>query len=344
MKQVLFASELLYVSSIGLSKSSTAMFLGSLTRNERQKRTSLAIAIGCIVWTAASVLVIALRGTLTAPWMSTNSSDALVSLQCLVNSSQLTKAQYYRWLSVEASGLGLEAVLWILSVSLVWGLKMELRKRLKVISLFGFRFLYVYARSLNSRRHPCLISYSLIPIVTARLYFISVAHKHQSTSASIMAQIFTEMAMQYSLMAECMSCLKPFLQPFHSGYGFSNNYALSSLSNPSRDPYAELSKVSHTELDLEKPVKVLERETPQRQKGYTSPQSQRPPRRQDNGTFRLRSDYASFTTNVEANRSHNRSHTKLSDEDDIELLRQQNPGIQQTTTVSVVDESAGWRN
>ena len=158
--------------------------------------------------------------------------------------------------------MALELVLWALSISLVWGLNTPLKKRLKVIGLFGLRLMLVafFTIKINQTR---LINHRIIPIIAARLYFLSLTPSHLSSYAAIMAQIFTEAAMQYSLMCECMSCLKPFLQPFYAGYGLSANYGLGNRYNPSRDPYAELTDFSRSEEEdgqPKKPAKVAQRE------------------------------------------------------------------------------------
>lgn len=55
----------------------------------------------------------------------------------------LTLFQYTRWLAIEASGLALEVIIWIYAVTLVWGLNMQIPKRMKIIALFGVRLLWV---------------------------------------------------------------------------------------------------------------------------------------------------------------------------------------------------------
>ena len=160
-----------------------------------------------------------------------------------------------------------------------------------------------------------------------------------------MVYIFTEAAMLYSLMSECMSCLKPFLQPFHSGYGLSENYGLNSYSNPYRAPYADLSNVSRSEAEPKKPLKVVERRDEESLRApRRSSQGQRRRQELDNRAV-MRSEYSPFsshTTHIEAeHRGNGKSHgRKHSDEDDVELLQRQSAGIQQTITISVADEKS----
>ena len=54
---------------------------------------------------------------------------------------QPNSRQYYRWIAVEATGLALEVALWMLSLSLIWGLQMKIKKRVLILSPFGCRLL-----------------------------------------------------------------------------------------------------------------------------------------------------------------------------------------------------------
>ena len=283
------------------------------------------------------MLVIAIRGNLSSPWLLINGTQSLVSNDNIDVNHPLTHGQYTRWLGIEASGLALELMLWLFSTTLVWGLQMSLQKRLKVVGLFGFRLLYVFSIWYFFKREPQLTHNSLIPIVVGRIYLLSPTNNENPNFSSIMVNILTEGAMFYSLIAECMTCLKPFLRAFHSGYGFSTNYGLHSLSSPMRDPYAQISNVSATDREIKRPMKVAERET-HRDESIKS--TQRRPRRAENN-FELRSDHSHFITNVEAAKHHR----NYSDEDDVQLLHRHNTGtgIKQTTTVSVIDESIGQR-
>lgn len=67
-KQILYASQILYIVSMGLSRCSTAFFLRSLSRAKEHNVVGLACASVAVLWAVASILAIALRGKLSAPW------------------------------------------------------------------------------------------------------------------------------------------------------------------------------------------------------------------------------------------------------------------------------------
>jgi hypothetical protein len=124
--QALYIGQLSYVGSIGLTRISMAFFIGHLTRHPPQVQKSYILAGVSGLWTAVGVLVVALRAPVTHPW---STMDGVASL-------------YHRWIAVETSGLVVEACLWLLSISLVWGLQMRLQKRMLILAIFGFRLLY----------------------------------------------------------------------------------------------------------------------------------------------------------------------------------------------------------
>lgn len=120
--QAIYASDILYIVSIGLSRCSTAFFLSSLTRDQRQKTIGVVIATLAATWAVASVFVVAMRGDQSAPW-------------------ETLEPPFVRWIGVEASGLVIELACWGFSVNLVWTLNMPILRRLKLIFIFAMRLL-----------------------------------------------------------------------------------------------------------------------------------------------------------------------------------------------------------
>ncbi|KAK4574440.1 hypothetical protein LTR86_001281 [Recurvomyces mirabilis] len=298
-----FSSQLLYVASIGLSKCSTAAFIGSLTRDKRQKRVSYLVTAVMAVWTLASVLALAILG------------DAF---EHIADDSEAVATVYQRWLGIEVSGAVLEIVLWTYSITLVWGLSMPLGRRLKVVAVFGGRLL-------------------LLPIVAGRLYFLHTATKDPNL---YLADIFTQGIINFALMAECALCLKPFLQAFHDEYGLSTGVVGPYSSNPSRDPYAQLSNITDSQMRNTK-GSAKTRVTAMRSQDErdVSQGDKRPGHQSIN--FALRGDTAGLGADAvcTADRDRRSQVVHEAEDDDVELLQMHN-GIQRRTTVTVQSESA----
>lgn len=69
-----------YIASVGLTKVSASFFTARfLTRDKNNIRFANGITGICAAWTAASVLVIAIRRPLAAPWETLDGSERLVS-------------------------------------------------------------------------------------------------------------------------------------------------------------------------------------------------------------------------------------------------------------------------
>lgn len=145
MVQAAYVAELSYVVALGLTKVSTALFIGQLTRHRPQIRNSRILAGICGVWAVIATFVVALRGDLRRPWQTMDGTNAMVRPNCLLVAGADLR-QWYRWIAVEATGILLEFTLWGLSINLIWGLQMKLDKRLLILGAFGCRLGYVLRR------------------------------------------------------------------------------------------------------------------------------------------------------------------------------------------------------
>lgn len=95
----------------------------------------------------------------------------------------------------------------------------------------------------------------LTPIIIARLYYLSPGIQETHNSGNIAAEIITEAALQYALISASITCLKPFLRPFHSGGYFVDSIGApgsglrTNVRSSSRDPYYKLSTVRKAAKD-----------------------------------------------------------------------------------------------
>lgn len=78
-QQLLYAGQLLYIITVGTSKFSTAFFIARLTRYGPQVRQAHILATISGIWTLASVIAVAARGTVASPWAVMDGSKPLVS-------------------------------------------------------------------------------------------------------------------------------------------------------------------------------------------------------------------------------------------------------------------------
>lgn len=115
-----YSSELLYVLCVGTTRISSSLFLGGLSRGTLQNATGWIFAGLSTAWTIAGIIVIAIRGDLSAPW-------------------ETQEPLFIRWIAVETPGLIIELVLWVFAFTLIWGLNMHVVRRVKLILIFAVR-------------------------------------------------------------------------------------------------------------------------------------------------------------------------------------------------------------
>lgn len=79
--QSLYASQILYVASVGAAKISASLFIANvLARDSQNMFISRALTGLCTAWTVACILAISLRGDVFKPWHTHNGTQLLVSL------------------------------------------------------------------------------------------------------------------------------------------------------------------------------------------------------------------------------------------------------------------------
>lgn len=196
-------------------------------------------------------------------------------------------------------------------------------------------------------QHPSILILTsrLIPIAAGRLYFLNPANNSQSAYAVTLSFIFTQAAMMYSLMGECMTCLKPFLQPFYAGYGLSTRHGRDYNSDPLRDISTELSHVSQSKGGSFTKAGEVSRQangTNPKRRERCQPSSSHPSQHrrgatkpEEKLTYEGR---GTVVARVEAQARDPRGQRKGDDE--VELLQQDKLVIQQTTTLDQIEEMA----
>ncbi len=78
IQKSLYASQILYIASLGLTRLSSAFFVTRLSRHEQHKLIARGWLVLCVIWTIASILVISFRGNLAHPWSTVDGSAPMV--------------------------------------------------------------------------------------------------------------------------------------------------------------------------------------------------------------------------------------------------------------------------
>lgn len=182
----LYASQLLYVTAMCLSKVSTALLIARLTRVRKHLLATKLVSAFSGAWGIAAILALALRCNLAHPWSIGDSA------QCV--------SPFTRWIGIETVDMLIELAIFGLAVFLVWGLQMSRKLKFVVVGAFLCRPL-------------------VIVTIAVRIYYIRPVYFNEDPYFNgVNAAILTQVCMHYALMAATIPCTKPFIKAFHSGY------------------------------------------------------------------------------------------------------------------------------
>jgi hypothetical protein len=161
----------------------------------------------------------------------------------------------------------------------------------------------------------------LIPLVVLRLVHLEPSNYHYKTYNITMINVYTQAVMQFALIADCLTCLKPFMQTFEEGFapGHAPHYwgdlAASHSNSHTRSG-------GGTKEGKGRGIQVWQKEAPV-WKRYS--------RRGHDDDMELRTDISGFSTRIEGRKAER----GVRSEDDMELLPSSNIHVQKTTTMSV---------
>lgn len=180
-----YASTLLYLVALGLSKCSVIALIMRLTSN-RQHLVVLYINIGAaVVWALSSFLLITIACSPAQPFRD-------LASQC--------SGLFARWQYVCALDIITEISIFAMSIYLVFGLQMAIRMKAMVVLAFALR----------------------LPVIAwsaTRLYYLHrQVYSDDPTLAGYLAGVWTQVQVSYSLIATAAACLGPFIRPFTKPY------------------------------------------------------------------------------------------------------------------------------
>ncbi|KAJ6786768.1 hypothetical protein PWT90_10742 [Aphanocladium album] len=233
---LLYAIDFLYVLALGLCRASAAFFISHMAHSGPQTGPARILAACSGVWTIASLFAVALRGDVSRPWSTLDG----------------TQPMFIRWVSIETTGMIVELATWFLAIHLVWSLQMALRKRIYILSAFGVKLLFVQTLQRQTSTNMSNACASLFIFIGFRLAYLTPANNSDPTLTSIVPAILTQAVLHFSIIASCVTTLKPFLRHFDPTYVLesaeisTSKRSRTSLTNPSRDPYYRLGAMNRS--------------------------------------------------------------------------------------------------
>ncbi|KAJ5188148.1 hypothetical protein N7491_004473 [Penicillium cf. griseofulvum] len=242
----LLAADILYLLTLYLSKCCIIAIYLRLTPRTRHKSILWATFGVSTVGIIVSVLVIAVNCEGNKPWVVP--SEQCHSLVCLqVQKSQLPSKnsrepnqiyghempytdsdEFTRWQAITALDISTEILLFTFSIALIWGLQMSIGHKVVIMVSFAARLPLIIFSALHLSK---LKEYTAIKNPT----FTAINHT-----------IFTQLHLNYALVACTVFCLRPFMNALTTYYGTagdsylgsSSGYGYGSSGQGNTDPYA----------------------------------------------------------------------------------------------------------
>ncbi|KAE8392373.1 hypothetical protein BDV23DRAFT_192545 [Aspergillus alliaceus] len=202
IQTLLTVSDILYLITIYVSKCCVVGIHLRLTPQKLHNRISQTTLALCTIWITTAILIIAVNCELNRPWKGAGA-------QCV----NLLK----RWQFIVAMDILTEILLFALAVTLLAGLFMPLKRKLPI----GFAFFF---------RLP-LIIFSVLHIHTLNQNMSSP----DPTLAAVEPIIWSQVELNYALVACSVFCLRPFMTAVSTFYGTAGDVNLESGST-SRTP------------------------------------------------------------------------------------------------------------
>ncbi|GFF26139.1 hypothetical protein IFM61606_09654 [Aspergillus udagawae] len=197
-------SDILYLVTIYVSKCCVVGIYLRLTPQKIHNRISWATLILCTLWIIPSALILAVNCEMNRPWKTSGG-------QC--------RHLLQRWEFITAMDIVTELILFALAVTLLQGLFMPFKRKLQIGSAFLFRL-------------P-LIMFTIFHIYTLKGHY----HSPDPTLSIVTSKIWSQVELNYALIACSVFCLRPFMAAVSTNYGTAGDSNLkSSFGSSSQTP------------------------------------------------------------------------------------------------------------
>jgi len=172
--------------TIYLSKCCVHFVFLQLTPNKYHNRASWAVMGVSTLWLVCSIFMIGVNCELNQPWGD-------IAARC--------SNMFLRWQLIAAFDIITEICFFLLSLYLVKGLQMPFKQKRVVVGAFALRLPVIAAAAL-------------------RLHFINTQiHSSNPTLRGVNTVIWTEIQLQYSIIACVCYCLRTFMSVVSTNYG-----------------------------------------------------------------------------------------------------------------------------
>ncbi|PYI27936.1 hypothetical protein BP00DRAFT_404037 [Aspergillus indologenus CBS 114.80] len=183
-EQDLYAANILFLAGHCAAKLSVLFLLQRLGRERSYLRACQGVMVGIVLWAVVSILIVSLKCPFRHPWLIGQCASILP-----------------RWQAITVLDVITELSLLILSLYLVWPIRLTRMRKAGVIGAFGTRI--------------GIVILSIVRQTTLN----TIAHTNDLLLDISDAVILTQVLLHCSIMAATLPCLKPFVVAFNTGWG-----------------------------------------------------------------------------------------------------------------------------
>ncbi|KAM0723328.1 hypothetical protein Q7P37_001530 [Cladosporium fusiforme] len=213
VQKMYYASFLLFILALGLSKMSVVLFQARLTATRWQKQVFKGLTVLIAIWMAVSILVLALQCDLSSPWK-------VLGQECPGSGP--------RWLAISVFDILIEVAITTLACQLVWSLQMTKVRKWSVISAFAYRLVLI------------------IPITFRLATHDPTGMTRDPTFRSVLFVVWTQVELHLTVITATIPVLRPVINNLNTSYSSlgpsgssadygtsQGTYKLSNLKKPS---------------------------------------------------------------------------------------------------------------
>ncbi|EFR03766.1 hypothetical protein MGYG_06765 [Nannizzia gypsea CBS 118893] len=203
LRRAFFSSEILYLVTLYLAKCCVICIFLKLTPKKTHNRATLGALVYCTLWVIGSIMTVGIN------------SGVLDRTTLRAVSVSYCKLKLNKWRGIVSFDVLSEIIIFILAVHLIQELQMRFRTKAVVLSAFAARL-------------------PLIALAIIRLHYLNKCGAQTNLTLDLVdSSVWTQISLNYSVIACTIFALKPFTAAVSTNYGTAGDQSLQNSKNNS---------------------------------------------------------------------------------------------------------------
>ncbi|GBF62002.1 hypothetical protein TMEN_4526 [Trichophyton mentagrophytes] len=203
LRRAFFSSEILYLVTLYLAKCCVICIFLKLTPKKTHNRATLGTLVYCTLWVIGSIMAVGIRSGI----LDTHTVRAVSVSYC--------KLKLVKWQFIVSFDVLSEVIIFLLAVHLIRELQMRFRTKLVVLSAFAARL-------------------PIIALAIVRLHTLDICGEQTNLTLDLIdSSVWTQISLNYNVIACTIFALKPFTAAVSTNYGTAGDQSLQNSKNNS---------------------------------------------------------------------------------------------------------------